>query len=388
MPVCSQRSLSIIALLTLIQFGPVLGDDNVPQGVAPGVEKPLRISPEPGNGRNSEGDFVVLKDGRVMLIYSSFIGTGDHAAADLVARYSSDAGQTWTADDVTVVQRTADDANLMSVSLLRLHDGRIALFYVRKYDSPPDAKYPFLDSMLMRISKDEGESWSDPIAVSSADNPGYRVLNNDRVIQLKNGRLVVPVATHYLPDSSGWRDSAQIQCYLSDDVGKTWRLSKSMLESKLLAQEPGVVELKDGRLMLFCRSRDCQLVSHSTDGGETWSDLQRSNITQPTTSPASIERIPGTGDLMMVWNNGDDPLAQRKPIGRRPFSVAVSSDEGSSWHHTRNIGTDPDGWYCYTAIEFVGDHVLLAHCEYPRLNSLQITRLPIDWLYTEPKNAE
>jgi len=26
--------------------------------------------------------------------------------------------------------------------------------------------------------------------------------------------------------------------------------------------------------------------------------------------------------------------------------------------------------------------VLLAHCEYPGLNSLQVTRLPISWLYS------
>ena len=361
------------------------GEERAPQGVAPGIEKPLRISPRPGNGRNSEGDFIALKDGRLMLIYSKFIGTGDHAAADLVARYSSDNGKTWTSEDVTIVARQSGEANLMSVSLLRLADGRIALFYAQKYASPSDAKYPFLDYLLMRTSDDEGHSWSLPIDVSSRDEPGYRVLNNDRVIQLTSGRLLVPVATHYLPGSAGWRDSAQIQCYLSDDQGMTWRLSMSTLESELLAQEPGVVELKGNRLMLFCRSRDCQLVSHSDDGGETWSELRRSNISQPTTSPASIERIPSTGDLLMIWNNGDDPLAKTKPVGRRPFTAALSSDEGATWHHLQNIGTDPQGWYCYTAIAFLDDNVLLAHCEYPRLNSLQITRFPIEWLYAVPQ---
>ncbi len=207
------------------------------------------------------------------------------------------------------------------------------------------------------------------------------MLNNDRVVQLPSGRLVVPVATHYLPGWDGWRDSAQIQCLLSDDVGKTWRFSRSVLETELLAQEPGVVELTDGRLLLFCRSRDCQLVSWSNDSGDTWSALQKSQMTQPTTSPASIERIPSTGDLLLVWNNGAQELARVQPVGRRPFSAAVSDDDRATWKHIQNIGTDPEGWYCYTAIEFVGDHVLLAHCEYPRLNSLQITRLTVDRLY-------
>ena len=88
----------------------------------------------------------------------------------------------------------------------------------------------------------------------------------------------------------------------------------------------------------------------------------------------------------MVWNNGDDPLAKLTPVGRRPLTAAVSKDEGATWQHIRNLGTDPQGWYCYTAIEFVGDHVLLAHCEYPGLNSLQITRFPISWLYQSKVN--
>ena len=76
-----------------------------PQGVAPGVEKPLLIAPRPENGRNSEGDFIQLKDGRLLLVYSKFIGTGDHAPAELVGRYSSDGGRTWGRGDVQVIAR-------------------------------------------------------------------------------------------------------------------------------------------------------------------------------------------------------------------------------------------------------------------------------------------
>ncbi len=363
-------------------------ESRAPQGVAAGVEKPLRIAPRPENGRNSEGDFIQLKDGRLLLVYTKFIGTSDHAPAELMARHSSDGGKTWSEEDVPVLARKSGETNLMSVSLLRLQDDRIALFYIQKYVGPPGTKYSQLDHILMRTSADEGATWSESTYVVPQDQPGYRVLNNDRVIQLKSGRLVAPLAVHYLPGWPGWRSSAQIVCYLSDDQGKTWRASTSTLESKLLAQEPGVVELKNDELLMFCRSSDCQLVSHSKDGGETWSALQRSNIAQPSASPASIERIPSTGDLLLVWNNGDDPLAAVKPVGRRPFTAAISKDEGVTWQHIRNIGTDPQGWYCYTAIEFIGDHVLLGHCEYPRLNSLQITRFPVSWLYESSDVAE
>ena len=138
---------------------------------------------------------------------------------------------------------------------------------------------------------------------------------------------------------------------------------------------------------MVCRSQDCQLVSHSSDGGDTWTRLKRSSISQPVPSSASIERVPSTGDLLLVWNNGDDPLAKIRPVGRRPFTAAISSDDGATWKHVKNLGMDPEGWYCYTAIEFVGDHVLLAHSEYPRLNSLQITRMPVQWLYNSQQRV-
>ncbi len=43
------------------------------------------------------------------------------------------------------------------------------------------------------------------------------------------------------------------------------------------------------------------------------------------------------------------------------------------------------GTVTYTAMEFVGDHVLLAHCAGDRrregLDTTQITRIPVTWLY-------
>ena len=50
-----------------------------------------------------------------------------------------------------------------------------------------------------------------------------------------------------------------------------------------------------------------------------------------------------------------------------------------------DLDTDPIGWYCYTAIEFVGEHVLLAYCAGNKknagLNRTQISRLSVADLY-------
>ena len=50
-----------------------------------------------------------------------------------------------------------------------------------------------------------------------------------------------------------------------------------------------------------------------------------------------------------------------------------------------NPTADRTGRYCYTAIHFAGDRVLLGHCaggaDVGRLNRTQITSFPVGWLY-------
>jgi len=351
-------------------------------GADDGVMRNVLLPPGPGNPRNSEGDFIQLADGRILLVYTHFVGGGaDHSAAHLAGRYSSDGGRTWTDEDVVIVPNEGGQ-NVMSVSLLRLADGRIALFYARK-NAITDCR-PYL-----RFSDDEAKTWSEPKLC--IDELGYYVLNNDRVVQLESGRLVVPVALHNTPQYEKPDWDGKIMCYLSDDVGGSWRRSKSRLVGKtpdgkrVTLQEPGVIELKDGRLMMFCRTRSgCQYVSFSEDQGDTWSEFGPSNIISPC-SPASIERIPKTGDLLLVWNNHENVDGAHR--GKRtPYNVAVSRDEGRTWEHVKALEDDPDGWYCYTAVDFVGDHVLLAHCAGNRkttggLATTQVTRFSLDWLY-------
>ncbi len=341
-----------------------------------GVEKIRLLPPKPGNPRNSEGDFISLKDGRIMFIYSHFTGGGsDHAAAHLAARFSSDGGKTWTKNDVVVVEREGK-FNVMSVSLLRLQSGEIALFYAKK-NSIADCR------PMLRLSTDEGKTWSKPILC--IEKVGYNVLNNDRAVQLKSGRIILPVALHNSPSVNKFNGSGIISCHYSDDNGKTWKQSSTSQQGKkVIFQEPGIVELKDGRLMMFCRaSGGFQQVCYSEDQGDTWSPFKASNIASPV-SPATIERIPQTGDLILVWNNHENIAPELR--GRRtPYNVALSRDEGKTWEHIKTLENDPNGWYCYTALTFIGDHVLLGHCAGDRrtggLNLTQITRFSLDWLY-------
>ena len=181
---------------------------------APGVRRTLDLPPGPGNPRNSEGSFLPLRDGRIMFAYSRYCGESksDHAAADIAARYSRDNGATWFGEDEIIV-RNQGGMNVMSVSLLRLKSGEIALFYLLK-NSLADCR------PVMRRSFDEGRTWSEPTTCIT-DEVAYYVLNNDRVIQLRDGRLLFAVAKHSLPDGK-FDNTGVVVTYSSDDNGATW----------------------------------------------------------------------------------------------------------------------------------------------------------------------
>jgi Neuraminidase (sialidase) len=315
----------------------------------------LKLEPGADNPRNSEGDFITLKDGRILFIYSRYYGrsSSDHATAKLASRESGDGGKTWSTGDKIVVEKEGI-MNVMSVSLLRLQNGQIALFYLRK-NSGSDC------IPMMRISTDEAKTWSEPVACIT-DKKGYFVLNNDRVIQLKNGRLLMAVALHQTPEEGKWHNTATLFSYYSDDNGKTWTTGAAVPNpGEVVFQEPGVVELTNGDIMMIIRAgAGVQYKSYSKDKGQTWSPGTATGIKSPL-SPATIQRIPSTGDLLLAWNNngGEDPAMKGK---RTPLTLAVSKDDGNTWQYIRNIETDPDGWYCYTAMHFTGKNILLGYC--------------------------
>ena len=360
--------------LSFSLLGIILGCSNSNNQKDSGKEIVLRLEPGKGNPRNSEGDFIKLKDGSILFVYTHFTeGAGDNATAHLAGRFSYDNGKTWTDKDVTILTNEGG-MNIMSVSMLRLENGEIALFYLRK-NSETDC------IPLMRISTDEAKTWSDP--KRCIPNEGYHVVNNDRFLQLTSGRIIFPTSVH---SASAW-SKGKIFTYYSDNNGNTWEKSKQVANPKnITLQEPGIVTLKNGNLMLFCRTESgVQYFSFSEDQGESWSEIEPGNIQSPL-SPASIERIPSTGDLLLLWNNNYKKV--RDGGKRIPFSLAISKDEGKTWGKVKTVESDPAGWYCYTAIDFIDNHVLLGHCAGDTktnngLSTTQITRLSLDWIYKE-----
>jgi sialidase-1 len=382
-----------------------LGLPALAQTSRPAPEALLVIEPTREHPRNSEGDLVQLDDGSLLLVYSRFSGgAADESHAEICARTSGDGGRTWSADRVIIAGEGRQ--NVMSASLLKLGD-ELLLFYLRK-NSWSDC------NLFVRRSRDDLRTLSDSVRVTTHD--GYYVVNNARIVQLKSGRLVAPAALHPCPDGTQktWSGNAIPISYCSDDGGRTWKsgeLPKAPpLGRKTALQEPGVIELTDGRLWMWIRTDGgFQYGSYSTDGGLEWSVPQPTSLASPT-SPASIKRVPWTGDLLAVWNDHratkgsaatqaavsgpaaisgrsatTAPAARRRSEKRTPLSVALSLDEGRTWSAGREIESAPDGWYCYTSITFLKDRAILTYCagdsKVGGLNRLKVLSLPREWLY-------
>lgn len=338
----------------------------------------LNISPTMDNGRNSEGDILELRDGSLALVYSCFLrGAADETPADIAMQTSPDGGHTWTKVR-TLIPHPKTSANVMSVTLRRLPNGEILLFYLRKDTAETSC------NLFVRRSSDELKTLSEPTRVTLLD--GYHVVNNDRVLQLKSGRLIVPAAFHTdLPDRpvpAHLPHAAVPLAYYSDDMGHTWKKDATEItpvaQREIVFQEPGVVELADGRIWMWIRTnRGYQFGCYSSDQGVHWTAPTTSSLASPT-SPASIKVIPGTTDLLCIWNDHSGAAASFKEK-RTPLASAISRDGGLTWSRSRTIESDPNDSFAYTSITFLGDRVMLAYSS-QGLRNLRVTEIPKSWL--------
>jgi sialidase-1 len=329
----------------------------------------FRVVVAPGSAqfpRNGESAILPLKDGRLLLSYSQFYGgAGDDSAARIVGTISEDGGRTW--GPTFVMQENDAGHNVMCANLLRLANGDILFIYIRQ-NSYADTR------TLGRLSHDEGKTWDAEIDITK-DTPGYIFIENDRGIQLKSGRILSPEA--YSPDYNKENHFRSV-VHRSDDGGKTWQRSANMVDAPQRgAMEPDLIELKDGRVLMMFRVQMGRIwQSFSADSGVTWSEAQPSALVAPE-APSKMRRIPSTGDILIIYNHNYDPAADHGGL-RRPLSAAISTDDGATWTHLKDIENDSARIYQYPSIAFAGDMVLLSYYEN---SSLVVRGLPVSWFY-------
>ena len=207
------------------------------------------ISTGEGNPRNGEGSFLRLKNGHILFAYTEYVGEDyhDHCRAHIVGIESSDEGQTWsTPRELLTFPR--EEGNVMSVSLLRMNNGDIGLFYVQHVVTDV---HPGLCLGKMIRSADEGETWTAPIATTPEN---YYVVNNDRVLRLQNGDIFFSAALHDIrrdhTQTNEKISRATATFFRSTDDGQTFIDQGVALEApfaevdRVGLQEPGLFQFE------------------------------------------------------------------------------------------------------------------------------------------------
>ena len=315
------------------------------------------------NPRNSEGAFYSLSDGTLIFAYSRFKGksNADAATSDICIIRSNDGGKSFGTPETILTCEGEDAVNIMSLSFLEMADGELGLFYLVRHT------YTQL-RMYLRRSADDGRTWKDRVLCMPYD--GFFVVNNDRVIRLSSGRILIPAARHMTTE--GYFDGrSDTVFFYSDDDGKTWTQSDTKCSISQNAycksglQEPGVLELAPGFVWGWARTdlgRQYEMFSH--DNGNRWTACEPSQFTGPC-SPLSMKRDMD-GSIYAVWNpipeyNGRTINETFFDGGRSPFVLAKSIDNGKTFSEPIAFEVEERG-YCYCAIHFTEDAMLLAYC--------------------------
>jgi sialidase-1 len=252
----------------------------------------------------------------------------DYGDIDLVLRRSSDGGLTWGALELVYEQGASEKITIGNpCPVVDETHGAIWLPFCR------DNRDVFITH-----SDDDGRTWSPPREITrDVKKPhwGWYATGPGVGIQLRRGphrgRMVIP-CDHREPIDG--QDVTVSHCIFSDDGGTSWKLGES---AGLYTNECQVVELSDGRLLLNMRNymgtdggrpelNKRRAIAASSDGGQTWSDLEYDAALIEPICQASLTAAFGANDnLQLFFSNPASTGARRRLTAR------VSDDEGRTW---------------------------------------------------------
>ena len=319
----------------------------------------------PENPRHDHQLIFPLDEGRLMLVWSEYyaaapehvfrtqfpgdgsVGFADEAPCRISAKISCDRGRSWSGK--FTLQENRWGLNVKHPNLIRRSDGGV-LFTFTAWQTESGER-----NVFAKFSHDSCESW-DPIVQIS--EPGWYCTNNDHALTLASGRIILP--SHGGPGFvyKGKESKLYSFVFYSDDDGDSWRISNGRFTAPGRgAHEPTILELDNARLVCLMRTTNaCVYRAYSDDQGDTWSEPEPTDLEAPD-SPPLMKYIPGTKDILLLWNN----VPSHSNWPRTPLTAAISQDGGTSWSNFHDVDNRIDHDAAYAGITFMEDEVLITY---------------------------
>lgn len=302
---------------------------------------------------------VVTKKGSILAYTEARrTGSGDWDSIDIVMRRSTDGGATFSPQRVIAHAPGKIERSTVAIERNQGKPGDIT------YDNPvalADANgtvhflfcVEYMRAFYMK-SEDDGATFSAPVEITSAFEafrPEYawRVLATGpgHGIQLRNGRLLVPVWMALGTGGNGHHPSVNATIY-SDDDGATWHRGDIAVPNTAEFPDPNettAVQLSDGRVMLNVRTEaqaHRRTVVTSKDGATHWSAPRLQEDLPDPICFASLVRLSFQGDGgrdLLLFVNPDSGSKERVNL-----AVRLSYDEGGHWTVKRTIEPGATGY--------------------------------------------
>jgi len=270
-------------------------------------------------------------------------------------RYSTDNGESWSEPrDLFSWPKEAGGFGLFNalvdqageIHIWSLCDANSGTLFPKAEEGTPTRPGVILDIWHVR-SRDSRTRWDTPKPIWTGH--GDDLLSG---IQLRSGRLLLPfafaTARSWENRGGGFLDFTYIGNYgvkvvYSDDDGETWKTSEEELVAETPdlftygANEPVVLQLKDGRVWMLIRTQRGRFYESFSDDGSQWSTPQPSTLIS-SDAPASLLRLKD-GSILLFSN-----ACLRYPYGyggRYVLHAAISADEGKTWRGYREVARDP-----------------------------------------------
>lgn len=382
----------LLALLTAI----LAATSAVALRAAPAPEF-FDVFPANSNGvtRHRIPGMVVTTKGTVLAYCEARINnSSDWGEIEIHLRRSTDGGKTWDAPRRIAHRGARLEGNPRKksggereqtvnnpVAIVDRVTGAIEFVYCVNYAR----------AFAMR-STDDGLTWTDPVDITASFEPFRRhydwkviATGPGHGLQLKNGRLVVPIWLAY-GAVGDHKPSASATIY-SDDHGRTWRAGDIAFPNSGDFGDPNetmITTTADGRVLLVARNvskANRKLVSVSADGATGWSTPRfHEQLWEPICMASIVAHPsrPGTQLYSAPHTLARDASGREIPAGRgkrENLSIKLSRDDGKTWPVNRTLEAGPSA---YSDLAILPDGRVL--CLYEAGNDIRLARFDLAWV--------